>query len=60
MPALVDLAGSKFGRLTVLERIGTYKNGNAVWLCKCSCGNKKNVLGGSLRKGVILLIIVDG
>lgn len=30
--------GKKFGRLTVLERAGTYKNGSPIVRCLCDCG----------------------
>lgn len=36
----IDLVGQRFGRLTVIKRHGTKKNGNASWLCQCDCGNK--------------------
>ena len=44
---LIDIIGKKFGKLTVLERIGntlTYK-------CKCDCGNETIVIGEQLRSG---------
>lgn len=55
MGAFQDLTGQVFGRLTVLER-GPDKdrdNGKNVvmWSCKCSCGNKTLVAGGSLKSG---------
>lgn len=30
--------GKKFGRLTVLERVGTAKNGSPIVRCMCDCG----------------------
>lgn len=33
-----DLKGTKFGKLTVLERVGTKIN-SPYWKCKCDCGN---------------------
>ena len=49
---LIDITGEKFGRLTVLKRFGSSStNGHPLWLCKCECGEKKIVLGGSLREG---------
>ena len=30
--------GEKFGRLTVLEKVGTAKNGRAIVKCLCECG----------------------
>lgn len=44
-----DLTGKKFGRLTVIERHGSDKNGRAMWLCECKCGNK------SIKKSKLLL-----
>ena len=53
MPA-VDMAGRRFGRYTVLYRSENDKHGNAMWMCKCDCGNQKIVAGSALRKGVTL------
>ena len=47
---LIDLRGRKFGRLTVIERIGT-KNRKSVWECKCECGNTKEVVSNNLISG---------
>ena len=35
-----DLTGKRAGLLTVIRRIGTNKEGRAVWLCRCDCGNE--------------------
>ena len=32
MTTLIDITGQKFGRLTVIRRCGTAKNGNALWV----------------------------
>lgn len=37
MSRLIDLSGQRFGRLFVLERTGTSKDGHVLWLCKCDC-----------------------
>lgn len=34
---IVDLAGQRFGRLTVAKRVGS-RNGKALWACDCDCG----------------------
>lgn len=47
MPALVDIKGKQFGRLTAIEYVGKRK-----WLCKCTCGNTKEINSGSLLRGV--------
>ena len=51
MSRLQDITGQKFARLTVIERNGSDKYKNAVWLCKCDCGNTVSVTGRSLRNG---------
>lgn len=50
MGKLIDLTGKRFGRLQVVMRSGS-KNGNAMWLCHCDCGNTKTVCGVELRSG---------
>ena len=37
----LDLSGKRFGMLTVLCRVGSAKNGDALWLCECDCGNQR-------------------
>lgn len=49
-PALGDMIGSKFGRLTVLSRADNIKQFSA-WLCKCECGTEKVIRGTALRAG---------
>lgn len=51
-----DLTGKRFGRLTVIEYVGTKydKNGGnakAQWKCKCDCGNIRVVNSASLLLG---------
>lgn len=48
---LKDEIGHQYGRLTVIERAGRDKYGNALWKCKCECGNETIVAGISLRYG---------
>jgi hypothetical protein len=52
---LRDLTGQRFGRLTVIERAGSYKapNGNTepIWRCKCDCGEVVDILKGNLLRG---------
>ena len=42
--------GTKYGRLTVLERAGSDNHG-ALWRCRCECGNISVVRGNALRSG---------
>ena len=46
-----NLLGTKFGRLTVIERNGSTKQGNAIWICKCECGNELSVNSSYLITG---------
>jgi len=56
---LIDLTGSRFGRLTVLERQGTYYHryscgsvdSRPIWLCRCDCGKTVLVQGHNLHSG---------
>lgn len=55
MPKFIDLAGQKFGRLTVLRRAKNHilPNGKprTQWLCQCACGNRVIVSTQNLRSG---------
>ena len=51
---VINMVGKRFGRLTVLYRLQNDKHGNAIWMCKCDCGNEKPIPGATLRKGVIV------
>lgn len=46
-----DLTGQTFGKLTVLEYIGSDKSRSAIWKCKCDCGNIVTIKGSELRRG---------
>ncbi len=48
---LIDLTGKKFGRLTVLHRSGSDRHGNALWSCRCACGQERVFNGLLLRRG---------
>lgn len=45
---LSDLTGKKFGRLTVVKRVEN-KGHETMWLCRCDCGNQKNITAGNLK-----------
>lgn len=49
---ILDLAGHKFGDLTVIEMVGR-KTHRTIWNCRCVCGNKVIVNRDSLRNGVV-------
>jgi len=48
---IINLIGQKFGRLTVEKLIGTEKR-NAIWKCKCDCGNYINKSSYELKYNV--------
>lgn len=49
MPKFLNLAGQKFGRLTVINL--AEKGPRAWWHCKCDCGTEKIVSAVLLRSG---------
>jgi hypothetical protein len=51
MTAVRNLVGQHFGRLTVAERAGTDRNGHALWLCRCLCGERRVVSSTNLLSG---------
>lgn len=51
MGKAIDLTGKKFGRLTVIKRIGRDKYYHSTWLCKCECGKEKICNGKYLKEG---------
>jgi len=50
MSRLIDISGSRYGRLLVLERGPSSKGRtNANWWCLCDCGNRVLICGGNLK-----------
>jgi len=53
MGTLNDLAGRRFGRLIALELLPYRdKYGQAIWQCRCDCGNILHFLSGNLVRGL--------
>jgi len=49
---MIDETGNVYGQLLVLGTNGNInKAKRLLWLCKCSCGAEKEIIGRSLRKG---------
>lgn len=50
---ITDRTGQRYGRLTVLSLTDERKKSgnNAIWLCRCDCGNIVKVSSGELRSG---------
>lgn len=51
MSELIDITGQRFGKLTVIKRAESYRSRNAMWLCRCDCGNEIIASGSNLRRG---------
>jgi hypothetical protein len=51
MTRVINLIGKTFGRLTVIERGNNDNSGSSKWICKCECGNIKEIVGTVLRDG---------
>ena len=48
---LKNLLGQRFGTLTVVKRMGSNAQHEAMWECQCDCGNTIIVSGHHLRDG---------
>lgn len=49
MSKKIDLTGQRFGTLLVVEEAGRSRQGKALWLCLCDCGNASTVRSSDLR-----------
>lgn len=49
---LIDLAGKKQGRLSVLQYEGV-RNHSSQWLCKCDCGTVRLMSSTAIRNGAV-------
>lgn len=50
MPAIIDLTGQRFSKLTVIKFLGRTKK-MSMFECKCDCGSVTSVSSNNLRKG---------
>lgn len=48
-----SLIGRRFGRLTVVERVGQSRNRSYIWRCECDCGGATQACTGHLTHGDI-------
>lgn len=51
MSKVNDLSNQRFGKLLVIERVGSNGRGSSIWRCKCDCGNEKIISSSDLRSG---------
>lgn len=49
MRKIIDMTWRVIGLLTVIEECGRDSRGEALWRCRCECGNEVIVRGGDLR-----------
>lgn len=48
--SFIDITGNTYNQLTVIEEV-LPRHKPSKWLCQCSCGNMKVVIGASLKNG---------
>ena len=59
MGSLIDLTGKRFGKLVVIQKVGSRIRGikckvkTPLWKCKCDCGNVSEVKRDHMMKGHI-------
>jgi hypothetical protein len=51
MTAVAEMIGEKFGEYVVIGRAKNSNHGQAMWLCRCSCGVERVIHGTHLRLG---------
>ncbi len=51
MPAALNIAGRKFGRLTAVARVGSDNHGKATWAFRCDCGNAPTLTASTAVSG---------
>lgn len=48
----MDLVGQQFGEWTVIGKDPESYRGHSRWMCRCSCGTERVVLGNNLKRGL--------
>ena len=51
MAKAIDLTGKKYGKLSIVDRAGSNKDGRALWNCVCDCGNTLVAIGKNITNG---------
>jgi len=51
LPPCFNLTGQRFGKLVVIKREGSAKQGSALWRCECDCGGETITQSTYLRNG---------
>lgn len=52
MPKAIDITNQKFGKLTAISKAAS-RSGKTYWLCRCDCGNEKEIQTSHLTNGSI-------
>lgn len=50
MPKALDITNQRFGKLVAIKKVAS-KSGKTYWLCKCDCGNEKEIQTSHLTSG---------
>jgi len=50
----LELSGVRSHRLVAIKRDGSTPSGQAVWLCKCDCGNETRVNANHIRRQSVM------
>lgn len=50
MPKALDITNQRFGKLVAIQKAPS-KSGKTYWLCKCDCGNEKEIQTSHLTDG---------
>ena len=53
MARIRNISGNRYGKLTVISFYGLDKYNNALWNCKCDCGNTKIFMGSRIANDYI-------
>lgn len=48
-----DITGKRYGHLVALYPTEKRRHGNVVWICKCDCGNLREITVANLNAGTI-------
>ena len=51
--ASADLIGKRFGKLTVVEKLGTNRHRAMMWRCVCDCRGQTKAQTGDLSRGKV-------
>lgn len=53
MSKVIDLTGQRFGKLVAIRKVGSDRNGKAIWECRCDCGKRTVARSYHLRTQMV-------